>query len=115
MGTTYQAQIEVFFPKTEHSHDFWQSVSRWEFQKDYAFSRFWSAVSERGWPNDVFLIGEGLPDPKYYDLDEKRWGDGELFALLEPEQCFAWFVEAREHVKRLLAQKYKVRVLTWEE
>jgi hypothetical protein len=115
MGTTYQAQVEVFFAANEHRRDAWQAVSRWEFQKDYAFSFAWSEVAERGWPNDVCLIGDDLPDPKYgYDLDLKQWGDGELFALLEPKGCFAWFLEAREHVKRLLAQ-YKVRVLTWGE
>jgi hypothetical protein len=112
MGTTYQAQVEVFF----ESQDCWQEVSRWEFQKDYAFSIAWSEVAERGWPNDVCLIGDDLPDAKYgYDLDLKRWGSGELFASLEPTDCFAWFIEAREHVKRLLTQQYKVRVLTWGE
>lgn len=115
MGTTYQAQVEVFFPATEDQYQSWQPISRWELQKDYAFARAWFEVSERGWPQDICLIGADT-DPKYgYDVDLKAWGDGELFALLEPEEAWPWFVELREHVKRLLAQKYKVRVLTWGE
>jgi hypothetical protein len=116
MGITYQAQIDIFRPATKLHSDLWQPVSRWELQKDYAFSKGWFEISKRGWPNDVYLIGEGPPDPEYgYDLDSKTWGEGELFILLEPAESFTWFFEAREHVKRLLHKGYKVRVLIWQE
>jgi len=127
MGTTYQAQVEVFFPASEHHVDMWQAVSRWELQKDYSFSMALDGVSQEGWPRakrgerpgseDVLLIGE-RPHPKYgYDLVEgKRWIEGELFAELDTSDCFSWARLLVEHVRSLVKlHPNATRVVVWSE
>jgi hypothetical protein len=116
MGSSYQAQVEVFCAANAYRGDVWQAVSRWELGKDYSAAGAWMAVAEKGWPLDVCLIGASdPPDPKWgYDLESKYHVSGKVFALLEPEGASPWFIELREHVTRLLAG-YRVRVLTWGE
>lgn len=126
MGTTYQAQVEVFFEKTDYHGDMWQAVSRWELQKDYDFAMAWGEVADDGWPKVErfrwppeypLIIGEGLEDRKLGGdaYEQKKCGDGVLLALLEVPDPGPWFLELREHVRRLIAAGYKVRVLTWGE
>lgn len=114
MGTNFCAQVEVFNPATEYSRDSWQSVSRWELQKDYSFSLASNGFTWTSWGDDVCLIGD-LDAEDVDSIERKRCFSGEVFALIEPENCFVWFIEAREHVKRLIGAGYRVRVLTWAE
>jgi hypothetical protein len=113
MGTTYQAQVEVFFPadKEAETVDIWQSVSRWELQKDYEFSMAYGQIAEEGWPTDHSrIIGE-----REEFLEGRRWTEGVLFACLEYDAEWDWFAELRTHVTSLIQRGYKVRVLTWDE
>lgn len=114
MGTTYQAQVEVFFPANKEAEtvDIWQSVSRWELQKDYEFSMQFSKIEEEGWPDDHSpIIGERREE----FLESRRCADGVLFACLEYDEEWDWFAELRNHVISLIQRGYKVRVLTWDE
>lgn len=117
MGTTYRAQVEVFFESTPFINELWEAVSRWELGKDYSFSAAWFKVAERGLPKDFEMIGE-RPHPKYgYDLDQVATGTGETLAELEPDYHGVvpsiWFIGLRNHVRELISAGYRVRVITW--
>lgn len=117
MGTTYQAQVEVWFDALPQYSMIgqWQEVSRWELQKDYTFGMAWDDASEDGWPEDVNLIGEPPRGKWPYDFDRKRHGDGAMLLLLELEKPSSWVLGLQTHVRDLIAQGYKTRVLTWGE
>jgi hypothetical protein len=123
MGTTFQAQVEVFFPATPECQGrfghpaFWQGVSRWELQKDYEFSMAWTTVAKRGWPiNHSNIIGAQESGKLLALLFEgKYWGDGQTLGTLSFEDEGVWFCELRSHVLSLIGRGYEVRVLTWDE
>ena len=120
MGTTYQAQVEVWrepIPKYDVPAQ-WQGISYWELQKDYGFSMAWSAVASEGWPDDHsrLLCGTAEEHARDYVFYEgRRWADGEFFKLLSYEDEWMPFQELRSHVLSLVGRGLKVRVFTWDE
>lgn len=109
MGTTYQAQVEVEAILTAGS-SLWQSISRWELQKDYYFAAAWAAVSDEGWPIDY------APEGKYAsDVEQKRHGSGSLLHHVYYQREWPWFLELKAHVQSLIARGYNVRIITWGE
>lgn len=115
MGTTFEAQIEVYYDRNSQLPAHWQPLSRWELQKDYNFAIAWTNVSEQGWPKDAAIIGASSADhADGYDLyDQKRCGGGEYLELIKPELNFVWSLELCEHVAGLIRRGFRVRVLTW--
>ena len=119
MGTTYHAHVETFVDARPEwgTVDRWEGLSLWELGKDYGFSAAWSEVCTDGWPPDhAPIVGASAQEHsnKYLYYEGRRWGDGELFRLVNYEDESPWFCELRSHVLSLVGRGFKVRVLTWD-
>lgn len=116
MGVTYQAQVEVYFGPTEiKAQGSWQSVCRWELQKDYMFSITINNHSAKGWPKDCdLIIGEEYSNNWQDEFGGKRQITGKTFRNLDSSEWFQWAIHLQKFVREL-GDEQAVRVLIWQE